>query len=213
MTLDGKIATSLGESKWISSKPSRQLAHYLRNNVDGVIVGIGTVKKDDPKLTVRDVGSRKVVKRNPKRIILDSLAKTPIASNVVKTDPENTIIVVTNKAPKRRIDALRRKNVSILRIKAKDGHIDLKNLVTELGKRDFTSVMIEGGGSVNASALSSGIVDKVYVIISPMIFGGEKARTLVEGEGVKSVAGAIKFSKYDVRKIGDDILIKGYIKK
>ncbi|MFC1559638.1 bifunctional diaminohydroxyphosphoribosylaminopyrimidine deaminase/5-amino-6-(5-phosphoribosylamino)uracil reductase RibD [Candidatus Margulisiibacteriota bacterium] len=213
MTLDGKIATSIGDSKWISSKPSRQLAHYLRNNVDAVIVGLGTVKKDDPKLTVRDVGTRKIVKRDPKRIILDSLARTPLNSNVIKTDPENTIIVVTNKAPKRKIEALRQKNVSILKVKAKGGYVDLRNLISELGKRDFTSIMIEGGGSVNASALSSKIVDKIYVIISPKIFGGEKAKTIVEGKGVKRVAGAVKFSRYDVKKIGEDILIEGYIKK
>lgn len=212
MTLDGKIATSANESKWISCQQSRQFVHYLRNSVDAVMVGIGTVIKDDPKLTVRDVGKRKVIRRDPKRIILDSMASTPLKSNVVRKDPENTIIVVTKKAPKSRIDALRKRNVLILMAGAKDGKIDLKKLISELGKRDFTSVMIEGGGGVNASALSSGIVDKVYIFICPKIFGGENAKTLVEGKGVKRVTQAIKLKSYEVKKVGEDILVEGYIK-
>jgi len=213
MTLDGKIATASGDSKWISGKESRQLVHYLRNYADAVMVGLGTVMKDDPELTVRDVGKRKVVRRDPRKIILDSTARTPLSSKVIKINPDRTIIVVTKKAPKSRIDALRKKGVSILKVRTKDDKIDLKDLISELGKRDFTSIMIEGGSSVNASALSAKIVDKVYIFISPQIFGGSKAKTLAGGEGIRKISQSIKLDKYEVKKIGNDILVEGYISK
>lgn len=175
MSLDGKIATVTKESKYITGLPARQHVHMLRVYVDAVMMGVSAVKIDDPKLTVRDVGDEKITKRNPKKIILDTNAEIPLGSRVLKNEPEKTIVVVGEKAPKSKLDKIRRTGAVVLKAKTIGGRIDLKKLMVELGEDKITSIMIEAGGTLAASALKEGIVDKVMFFIAPKIIGGKTA--------------------------------------
>lgn len=213
MTLDGKIATVTKESKYITGLIARQYVHMLRVYVDAVMVGINTVKLDDPELTVRDVGDEKIAKRNPKKIILDTKAEIPLDSKVLKNEPEKTIIVVGEKAPKPRIDRIIKTGAVVLKAKTKGGQIDLKKLMVELGEDKITGIMIEAGGTLAASALKEGIVDKVLFFIAPKIIGGKEAPTPVGGKGFKKLSQAIDLKSADVRMLGRDVLIEGYISK
>lgn len=206
MTLDGKIATSTGESKWITSEAARRRVHEWRNIFDGIIVGIGTVLADNPSLTTRlEIGSR-----NPIRIIVDSRARTPLNSNIVTDGQAKTIIAVSEHAPKKNIDALIERGVEII-VAGSGEHVDLKLLLKELAAREITSVMVEGGGTVNFSLLKEGLVDKINAFIAPKIFGGRSALTSVEGEGLK-IDQAVELIDIETEMIGADILISGYVR-
>lgn len=207
MTIDGKIATRTGASRWVAGKEARRHAHHLRNVYDAILVGVGTVLIDNPKLTVRLV--KKI--KNPIRIILDAYARTPLKANVLNTRGAKTIIVVGPRAPQKRIEALRKRGAEVMRIAAPRGKIDMKALVKKLGKMKITSVLVEGGGEVAASALEAKVVDKAYFFISPKIFGGRDAKTPVEGEGIKLPSQAIYLKDIHQEKIGEDFLITGYL--
>lgn len=207
MTVDGKIATRSGASRWVAGLASRKHAHRLRNVYDAILVGAGTVLIDNPKLTVRLV--KKI--KNPIRIVLDAYARTPLTANVLDTKEARTLIVVGPKAPKKRIRRLERKGAEILTAKAPGDLIDMKALMKKLGAMQVTSVLIEGGGEVAASALEAKVVDKILFFISPKIFGGREAKTAVEGKGVKFPSQAIKLKKVETQKVGEDILIAGYL--
>lgn len=213
MTLDGKIATVTKESKYITNKLSRQYVHLLRIYVDAVMTGVNTIKKDDPHLTVRDIGKEKVAKRDPKKIILDTLAEIPLTSNVLKSEPGKTIVVVGKDAPKKKLEKIREIGAVVLTAAVKHGQIDLKKLMVELGEDNITSIMIESGGTLAAGALSAGIVDKVLYFIAPKIVGGRKAITPVEGPGIRKLSSAIDLKNVEVKRFGEDILIEGYVKR
>jgi diaminohydroxyphosphoribosylaminopyrimidine deaminase/5-amino-6-(5-phosphoribosylamino)uracil reductase len=167
---------------------------------------VGTVLIDNPKLSVRLV--KKI--KNPIRIVLDAFARTPLRADVLKTGAR-TIIVVGSKAPRKNIEALEKKGVEILKIPAPKGLIDMRALMKKLGKIQITSVLVEGGGEVGASALKAGAVDKAYFFIAPKIFGGREAKTPVEGEGVRIPSQAIPLKDYHVERVTEDILITGYL--
>lgn len=205
MTFDGKIATANGLSKWITSDESRQRVHEMRDIYDAIMVGIGTVLKDNPTLTAR-IRSGK----NPIRIIVDSKARTPIMSNVVIGKSAQTIIAVSKSAPKNRIEALKSKGVEVM-YAGEGEQVDLKLLMSELANRNITSVMVEGGGTLNFSLLQEGLVDKMYAFIAAKIIGGYEAITSVEGKGVDTISDAILLKDIKTELIGNDILIKGYI--
>jgi len=207
MTMDGKIATEKGESKWISGEEARKFVHRLRNSVDAVLVGRNTVIIDNPGLTVR--GIRGKIK-DPLRIIIDSLAEIPFASKVLSRDPKNTIVVVSPRAPRDRVRKMRAKGVEVLEIPTRKGEIDLKKLMKELGRRNVMSLLIEGGGATNASALSQGVVDKIYFFVAPKVIGGKDALTPVEGKGISSLKKALKIRQFKAKNIGEDILLEGY---
>ena len=207
MTLDGKIATSSGQSKWITSDESRQRVHELRDIHDAIMVGIGTVLIDNPLLTARVYGGK-----NPIRIIVDSNARTPLISNVVTNHQAQTIIAVTKNAPLERVDAL--KNCGVEIIFAGDGErVDLNILMNELARRNIISVFVEGGGTLNFSLLESNLVDKVYTFIAPKILGGRESMTSVEGHGFDNISSAIHLKNISTEMIGSDILISGYIER
>lgn len=210
MTLDGKIATKSGESFWITGIEARQMGHHLRNIVDAVVVGVGTVVKDDPGLTVREIKGKI---KNPKKIILDPKARLPLNAKVLKIEPENTLVIVGSNAPKIRVGKIKGKKAEVLQLKTKNGVFNLDKAMKELTKRKITSILIEGGGETNAEALSSGIVDKVYFFISPKLLGGRDAKTPVEGEGEKSLSKAIKLRDITLEKAGEDLLVTGYLIK
>jgi diaminohydroxyphosphoribosylaminopyrimidine deaminase/5-amino-6-(5-phosphoribosylamino)uracil reductase len=205
MTLDGKIATYTGASRWVAGEESRRHAHHLRNVYDAILVGYNNVKVDNPKLTVRNV--KKI--KNPVRIVVDSLARTPLDADVLSKEAR-TIIAATSAAPAKRIKALRDKGAEVLIIKAKNNRVDLKALMKTLGKMKITSVLLEGGGEIHGSAVEAGLPDKAYIYIAPKIFGGRDAKTPVEGQGVKLPSQAKWLHDTHIERLGEDILVTGY---
>ena len=204
-TLDGKIATARGESKWITGAKAREHVHKLRNEVDAVLVGIGTVNKDDPSLDCRIRGGK-----NPYRIIVDSRLQIPLNSKALKYNDGRTIIATTKTADKRKTGLLKARGAGILAVKEKAGKVDLKNLIKELGRLEITSVMIEGGSTINASALSDRIVDKVMIFIAPKILGGIDSIPSVGGKSPALLKGAFELKNLRTMNFGEDILVEGY---
>lgn len=213
MSLDGKIATVTKESKYITGLPARQHVHMLRVYVDAVMVGVNTVKIDDPALTVRDVGDENITKRNPKKIVLDTKAEIPLGSKILKNEPGKAIIVVGENASNKKLEKIRKTGASVLRAATKGGRIDLQKLMAELAEDKIMSIMIEAGGTLAASALKEGIVDKVLFFIAPRIIGGKAAPTPVAGAGFKKLSQAVNLKSARVRMLGRDVLIEGYISK
>lgn len=208
MTLDGKIATYTGESQWITSEASRLRVHEYRDIYDSILVGIGTVLRDDPSLTTR-LPDR--TGKNPVRVIVDSQARTPLTAKVVTDGKARTIIAVTEQAPLDRVNALKKAGVEV--ITAGDGeHVDLRTLMAKLGQMEICSVFVEGGGRINFSLIKEGLVDKVYAFIAPKVIGGSEALTPVEGEGFASLHDAVEFGDIEVEKIDGDILLTAYPK-
>ncbi len=208
-TLDGKIATRTGDSRWVSGELSRHYVHELRSRIDAVMVGIGTVLKDDPLLTSRKKGKAAAV--HPIRIVIDPLARTPLKAKVLGKGPE-TIIAVTSKAPLRKLRELERKGAQIVLAPAKKGIIDLKRLLKELGSGGICSVLIEGGGVTAARALKQKVVDKVVYFIAPKLVGGKDAPSPVEGDGIMLMKDALRLKDVSMKRMGDDIMVEGYIK-
>lgn len=206
MTLDGKIATRTGASRWVAGPEALRFAHHLRNIYDAILVGVGNVLIDDPKLTVRLV--KKI--KNPIRIVMDAYARTPLNAQVLNIREARIIIVVGPKAPKERVVALEKKGAEIIVLPAPKGLIDLKSLLKELGEMGVTSLLVEGGGEVNASFLDAGLVDKAHFIIAPKIFGGRTAKTPVEGEGIAFPSQAKQLKLVHTEKVGEDLLVSGY---
>lgn len=206
MSLDGKIATSYGESKWISSQPSRKRVHKLRSEVTAIMVGVDTVIKDNPNLTCRWIEGK-----NPIRVIVDSNLRTPVECNLVKDNIARTIIATTNNSDYEKINKLKAEGVEILIIDEKDGRVDLKKLMIYLGNLRIDSLLIEGGSSLNFSALKEGIVDKVQIYIAPIIIGGNSSKTPVGGEGVRYLKDAYNLKNITTKTVGKDILIEGYV--
>ncbi|MFB0525840.1 MAG: bifunctional diaminohydroxyphosphoribosylaminopyrimidine deaminase/5-amino-6-(5-phosphoribosylamino)uracil reductase RibD, partial [bacterium] len=208
MSLDGKIATQKGDSKWITSEASRKYAKALRSQVDAILVGIDTVIKDDPGL----LGSSS--KKRPIRVIVDSHLRIPLDARVLNSRAP-TIVVTGKGVDRKRIESLQARGIEVLQIPKWKKHprrgLDLKFLMRELAKRGVTSILIEGGGKVNASALEMGLVDKVLFFIAAKIVGGEGAITPVEGEGIDRMGEAIRLKDTKIRRFGEDILFEGYV--
>lgn len=208
MTMDGKIATYVGDSKWVTEEPARKLVHQLRNTYDAVVVGVGTVLADNPRLTVRGLRD---ASRNPVRVIIDSYLRTPLDAKVL-SEPGKVIIATTKGVPLQRIEEFEDRGVEILAVGEYSNRVDLLVLAQELIKRDITSLLLECGGSLSASFLESGLVDKVLCFIAPKIIGGEGAITPVEGRGIRLMRDCLALQNTSVCKIGQDVLIEGYLK-
>jgi 2,5-diamino-6-(ribosylamino)-4(3H)-pyrimidinone 5'-phosphate reductase len=201
MSLDGKIATYTGDSR-MSSPADLRRVHRLRASVDGIMVGMRTLLRDDPKLTVKFARGRK-----PHRIIVDSTAQTPLTSYVIRTAREiPTIVAVTFRAPKNRIETLERRGVKVF-VCGKGPLVSVKILLQTLTKLGIRKILLEGGGALNWSMLSSGLVDEISVAITPRILGGEKAVSLVEGKGVALVKDAVKIKFLRKAKYGPDLVV------
>ncbi len=209
MSLDGKIATAAGDSKWISNQESRDFVHTIRDRMAGIMVGISTVLKDDPLLNTRIPGKEV---RHPTRIIVDSRCRIPLESRVVKTAGEQpTIVATTDLSDIGKQKALEALGVKLLVLPQEEGRVPLRLLMEELGKLQLDSVLLEGGGTLNYSALEAGVVDKVMTFIAPKILGGREALTPVEGMGKQLVRDAFQMSNIRLRSFGEDILIEGYL--
>ncbi|MCE2414129.1 bifunctional diaminohydroxyphosphoribosylaminopyrimidine deaminase/5-amino-6-(5-phosphoribosylamino)uracil reductase RibD [Candidatus Poribacteria bacterium] len=211
MSLDGKIATPSGESQWITSEASRQRGHEVRDAVDAILVGRGTVASDNPALTTRlqDREGRDAI-----RIVLDSLGRTRTDARIFNPESEaDVIVVVTPKAPSENVDALEKAGAEVITVPAAHGNsVCFKRLMEVLGKREITSVLIEGGGEINASALAAGVVDKVMCFIAPKLIGGQNAPGPIGGVGIRSLTDATNLQRVSITPIAEhNFLIEGYL--
>ena len=198
MSLDGKIATRTGRSRWISSKEARRHSHRLRHQHDAILVGINTVMADDPELTSREAGEDV---RQPVRVVLDSQLRIRQSAKIVGS---NTLIASTKQG---HVGV-----AEVLTLPATDsGRVSLPHLLDELGKRDMISLLVEGGGEVHAAFLEQGLVDKVYAYIAPLLIGGRDAPGPLAGTGVEELDLAAKLSDVDLTRLGPDVVISGYV--
>lgn len=208
-SLDGKIATCAGESKWITGAEARERVHRLRDEVDAVLVGIGTVLKDDPQLTTRLPSGGK----DPVRIILDTRARLPLGSRVIHPSSEaKTLLVTSASSPRERVEELRSHGVEVWSMEEEGGKIPLRPLLKRLGGQQIMSLMIEGGSEINASALEEGIVDKVVLFLAPRLIGGSSAPSLVGGKGIPDLEESWSLKNISLEQVGDDIMIVGYLR-
>lgn len=210
MSMDGKIATVSGESKWISSETSRQQVQELRHTLDGILVGVDTVIADDPALTCRLPGGRQ-----PLRVILDSHGRIPVNAHVVTVADAETLIATTADGEEKLQAALAgRAHVSVCALPADDkGRVSLPDLLTMLGERAVTSLLIEGGAGVLGSFFAGKLIDKLQLYLAPLIIGGKTSPGPVGGAGIPQLALAPRFIIDAYRPIGDDLLIVAYPKK
>lgn len=207
MTLDGKTATSIGDSKWITNEMSREYVHWWRYRVSAVLVGIGTVLADNPMLTARLPHMK--AEKQPFRVIADSFGKTPLDSHVMDVEQAPTIIAASWSADPTRLEAFKAKGAEVI-VTEGDGRVNLVQLMRQLHKREIDSVLLEGGPTLSASAIKAGLVDKAMVFIAPKLAGGKDALTALEGDGVGRMADAWMLKDISVKRFGDDVLIEGY---
>ena len=209
LSLDGKIATSTGESQWITGPEARERVHRMRDQVDAILVGAGTVFKDNPRLTTR---LKKGKGSNPARVILDVRAEIPLKSKVFRQARRERVIYVTARgASVFRTNKLHKAGVHTYLLPERNGHIQLKKLIKLLGQSGITSILVEGGGGLNASALKERIVDKVVLFLAPLIIGGESAPGVVGGGGIKSLKQALNIKGLTVTPVGADWMVEGYL--
>lgn len=208
ITLDGKIATSTGDSQWISNAASREHVHRLRDRVDAVMVGIGTVLGDDPRLTTRlPEGGRDAC-----RVVVDSRLRIPEDAALLAPDSAAaTIVATTEAAPAAKVARLRSRGVQVLQVAEKGGHLDLAELMRLLGGSGIQSVLLEGGSGLNAAVLEAALVDRVMVFVAPMLIGGEGGKGIFAGHGVERLADAVCLTDIRVSRFGDDTLIEGEV--
>lgn len=210
-TLDGKIATAAGESKWITGKAARRFAHRMRRDADAVMVGIGTVLKDNPELTTRLVKGK-----DPVRIVVDSKLRIPANARVLNKKRGSVIIATTKGRDQvsgnrgQKIKKIEAAGAEVLELPSKTGKVDLKALMKELGKKEITNLIIEGGSTLSAASLKDGIVDKIVIFYAPRILGKE-GLPMIERLGIRRLKDAVSLTRLEYRKIGEDILVEGYV--
>jgi diaminohydroxyphosphoribosylaminopyrimidine deaminase/5-amino-6-(5-phosphoribosylamino)uracil reductase len=210
MTIDGKIATASGESRWITGAKARACGMELRRGADAILVGINTVLADDPSLTVRGAAAKGRESRL-RRIVLDARARTPLRAKVVADEwTALTTIVVSALAPQRRVAALQ-KRVRVLVAPGPGDRIDLRWLLMKLGSEDVTRLLVEGGGEVNASFLMQGLAQRVAFFYAPKILGGRESRPAVSGEGAATLAQSLRLNDAQWRQLGSDWLLSARV--
>lgn len=208
MTLDGKIATYTGDSKWVTGEEARQHVHELRKQYSAIMVGIGTVLADDPMLNCRiEEGV------DPIRVVCDSNLRIPLDCQLVKTAKEIPTIVCYAQGEEQKLQALREAGVELIANDADDGKVDFSEVMKLLGKRGVDSVIIEGGGTFHGTVLKSGLVQKIYCYIAPKMIGGKDAKSPVEGDGFSLMKDALAVSDMKIVKLGQDICISGHVKE
>jgi len=205
-SLDGRIAVRDGDSKWISGELSRRFVHRMRDQTDGVVVGIGTVLRDDPILTARIKKGR-----DPYRIILDSRLRIPEEAKVIENSPSKAIIVTTELAARDRVQKLEKKGIRILIVDSKEGRVDLKACLSKLGEMGMMSLLVEGGSRINGAFLDEGLIDKIFLFFSPKLIGDGEAPGIFGGVGKRALKEAFPLNRVRVKRIGEDILVEGYL--
>ncbi len=204
-TLDGKIATRNGDSKWISGEASRRFVHRIRDQVDGVLVGIGTILRDDPLLT-----ARRKQGREPYRIVLDSRLKIPEEARVFEHSASEVILATTPLAPREKIERLEERGTRVLVVDSKEGRVDLKSCLAKLGEIGVMSLLVEGGSQVNGSFLDEGLIDNFLLFFSPKVTGDPEGLGIFGGRGASRLKDAFAVKKVAMRRIGEDIMLEGY---
>jgi diaminohydroxyphosphoribosylaminopyrimidine deaminase / 5-amino-6-(5-phosphoribosylamino)uracil reductase len=208
MTLDGKVATHGGDSKWISSDESRRRAHHWRAECDAVAIGIGTALADDPQLTARDSDPALPVHRQPRRVVFDSLARLPTESRLVRDARSVPLsVVVSRAAPRTAIDALESHGAEVITAPGENETARVRSALDQLGLEGVGSVLLEGGPHLAGAFLDSHEIDEIRLFIAPMVLGGRGARAAVEGQGAESIADAMRALTLDVERIGEDVLL------
>jgi diaminohydroxyphosphoribosylaminopyrimidine deaminase/5-amino-6-(5-phosphoribosylamino)uracil reductase len=213
MSLDGKMATKEGDSRWISNDDARSYVHRLRHIVDAIMVGANTVINDNPRLSARG-GSGKGgrTRIQPLRVIVDGKGRIP-ASAQIFTEPGKTLVVVAKNIEAKKKEELVNVGADVLELDADKGIIDLEDLFAVLGKRQITSVLVEGGSKLFGFLFDNKLADKVLAFVSPIIIGGDQAKMAVGGSGFGKVAEAISLQNVRIANFGNDVLISGYLAK
>ncbi len=207
-TLDGKIATAAGESKWITGECAREKGRMLRDAHDAILVGINTVLEDDPSLTTRVPGGR-----DPIRVIVDSNLRIPLNAKVLtQKSTAKTVIAALASAPKNKVNSLRKAGVEVITVKSAKGRVDLRDLMRKLGKMDIMSVLIEGGAEINASALKSGIVDKAVLFMAPLLMTGKDSLCSIGGASPQKLSHAVRLTGMTAQYVGQDLMLVGYVR-
>ena len=207
MTLDGKIASFSGDSKWVTGEKAREHTHFLRKKYRGILVGIGTVLADDPMLNCRIENGV-----DPVRIVCDSHLQIPLECQLVKTAKDIETIVCYAEENEEKQKALMEVGVQLIKAE-KDGQVDLEKLMMELGSMEIDSVLVEGGGAIHGSFLTSGLVQKVYCYIAPKMIGGKDALSPVLGKGIEKMSDAVEITDVTVQNFGSDICVSGHVKQ
>lgn len=209
MTLDGKIASCSGDSRGISGKEANKFVHYLRFKYRAIMVGIGTVLMDDPRLTCRMEGGR-----NPIRVICDARLRIPLDSNIIRTAKEVPTIIASleEELDSEKAKAIEESGAKILAIREKEGQLDLEDLLIKLGEENIDSILVEGGGTINQTLMKEGLVQHIYSIIAPKWLGGKDAKSPAEGQGIEKIKDAIPLSFKKVSFLGKDILLESELK-
>jgi diaminohydroxyphosphoribosylaminopyrimidine deaminase/5-amino-6-(5-phosphoribosylamino)uracil reductase len=211
MTLDGKVATAAGESQWITGPQARHDVHRLRREVDAVLVGVGTVLRDDPSLTARS-GPRlaRLAARQPLRLVVDSRLRVPERAKILDHQgAAKTLVATTALADPARKRKLEERGVEVLTLPRAGGRVSLRSLMRKLGRRGTTSVLLEGGGELNAAMLKAGLVQRIRLYVAPLLLGGEEAKSVIGGQGATRLASARRLRHLTVRWIGRDLVIEG----
>jgi diaminohydroxyphosphoribosylaminopyrimidine deaminase/5-amino-6-(5-phosphoribosylamino)uracil reductase len=213
MTLDGKVATRSGDSKWISGEASRELAHRWRASVDAVVVGIGTALADDPQLTARPSGTPSEPRAQPRRVVFDSLARLPPASQLAAAAAEVPLIVVVSRAAARAdTDALEAAGAQVLVATGENEPARVRSALDQLGGLGVSSVLLEGGPHLAGAFLDAGEIDELRLFLAPLLLGGKAARDPLEGEGVERISGALHALTFDCESVGEDLLISARLR-
>ena len=211
MTLDGKIATASGEAEWITSKQARQDVHDLRSRVDAILAGIGTVLADDPALTARIAPHfNKPASKQPLRIVVDSVLRIPMKAAIL-SDQESakTVVAATDSASASRRRMLLKQGIEVLTLPTVRGKVSLPALMRELGRRGVTSLLVEGGGEINAAMLKAKLVRHVRLYMAPVLLGGVDAKGLIGGKSPARLASALRLRNVTTRFVGSDLLVEG----
>jgi diaminohydroxyphosphoribosylaminopyrimidine deaminase / 5-amino-6-(5-phosphoribosylamino)uracil reductase len=214
MTLDGKVATRSGDSKWISGEDSRDLAHRWRASVDAVVVGIGTALADDPQLTARPDGLPAEPEAQPRRVVFDSLARLPPGSQLVAAAAEIPLTMVVSRAAARAdTDALEAAGVQVIVATGENEPARVRSALDQLGAMGVASVLLEGGPHLAGAFLDAGEIDELRLFLAPLLLGGSAARDPLEGEGVERISEAVRALSFDCQSVGDDLLISARLRE
>lgn len=210
MTLDGKVATRSGDSKWISSTSSRELAHHWRAECDAVVVGVGTALADDPLLTARVQG----VARQPRKVVFDSLGRLPHDAQLVRdARREPLTVVVSRAAPRSATDTLEAHGAEVIVATGENEPARVCSALDQLGGTGVTSILLEGGPHLAGAFLDAGEVDEIRLFLAPLILGGRMARDPLEGQGVEQIADAVRALTLECDRVGEDLLVSARIRE
>jgi diaminohydroxyphosphoribosylaminopyrimidine deaminase/5-amino-6-(5-phosphoribosylamino)uracil reductase len=208
-SLDGKIATRNGDSKWITGEAARKHVQHLRYISDAVMTGANTIMVDNPRLTVRLSVKGGITHKQPLRIIVDGMGRTPPTARIF-SEPGKTLLVLGSSLSPEIGRVLAASGAEVLELPSGDGVLDLRELLTVLAKREITSILVEAGGILLGSLFDQGLVDKVVAFLAPIVIGGQEARPAVAGRGIEKLSDGIRLKQVRVERVGEDIMVVGY---